>query len=93
MSNINIYIVYFFQCLEKERLDFITKDNLDTWPFVFYLSGTKDDCRRFESAQCRGWFIHTESDSVCMAEQKDKDKDYEKYAFLIMRSSNATKSK
>ncbi|KAK3509886.1 hypothetical protein QTP70_018500 [Hemibagrus guttatus] len=81
------------ECSEKERLAFITKNDPDTWPYVFYLSGTKDDCRRFESAECRGWFIHTESDSVCMAEQKDKDKDSEKYSFLIMRSSNATKSK
>ncbi|KAG7315339.1 hypothetical protein KOW79_021427 [Hemibagrus wyckioides] len=81
------------ECLEKERLDFITTDNSDTWPFVFYLSGMKDNCRCFESAQCRGWFIRTEFDSVCMAEHKDKDKEPEKYAFIIMRSSNATKSK
>ncbi|KAB5526095.1 hypothetical protein PHYPO_G00147770 [Pangasianodon hypophthalmus] len=81
------------ECWEKDKLDSIYKNDPTTWPFVFYLTCTKDNCRRFESAECSGWFIHTESNYVCMAEQKDKDKDSEKYSFLILRSPNTTKSK
>ncbi|XP_053473204.1 uncharacterized protein LOC128603045 isoform X1 [Ictalurus furcatus] len=81
------------ECWEKGKLDSIYKNDPNTWPFVFYLSCTKDNCRRFESAQCGGWFIRTESDLVCMAEQKDKDPDSEKYSFLIVCTQNTAKSK
>ncbi|KAK2819630.1 hypothetical protein Q7C36_021276 [Tachysurus vachellii] len=81
------------ECSEKEKLESIYKNDPLTWPFVFYLSRTKDDCRRFESAECSGWFIRTESDSVCVDKKKDKDKDSEKYSFLFICKPNTTKSK
>lgn len=89
-----ILMFYFiFQCSEKEKLESIYKNDPLTWPFVFYLSRTKDDCCRFESAKCSGWFIRTEFGSVCVDEKNDKDKDSEKYSFLFIRTPNTTKSK
>ncbi|XP_060767577.1 uncharacterized protein LOC132875026 [Neoarius graeffei] len=76
---------------EQDQLDLIYKNDPATWPFVFYLSTTKDNCRRFESAECNGWFIRTESDSVYMDEHREKDSD--NYYFYVIRLCNTTKSK
>ncbi|XP_047656996.1 uncharacterized protein LOC113657144 isoform X2 [Tachysurus fulvidraco] len=90
---INDKAVLSVECSEKEKLESIYKNDPLTWPFVFYLSRTKDDCCRFESAKYSGWFIRTESGSVCVDEKKDPDKDPEKYSFFVIRTPNTTKSK
>ncbi|KAF7688228.1 uncharacterized protein LOC124379633 [Silurus meridionalis] len=73
-------------CCENS-LDAIYRNDPTTWPFIFYLTHTKDDLRYFESVECKGWFIHAEANLVCMDEHKDKDP--EKFSFLIFRSPNA----
>ncbi|KAI5629869.1 interleukin-1 family member A [Silurus asotus] len=72
-------------CCENS-LDVIYRNDPTTWPFIFYLTHTKDDLRHFESVECKGWFIHAERNLVCMDKQKDKDP--EKFSFLIYCSPN-----
>ncbi|KAK3509887.1 hypothetical protein QTP70_018501 [Hemibagrus guttatus] len=57
-------VVLTLESLENDKLKTICKNDKTTWPFVFLLSTTKENLRRFESAACSGWFIHTGSDSV-----------------------------
>ncbi|KAI5088858.1 interleukin-1 family member A, partial [Silurus meridionalis] len=69
------------ECCEKNKLQVICKDDPKTWPFVFYLKSTKDNHRRFESASCNGWFIHTKpSGLVCV----DQGSNYTESNFYII---------
>ncbi|TSY13819.1 hypothetical protein Baya_14042 [Bagarius yarrelli] len=99
VSNSNQFLKCTFQqdkavlslgCFEKEKLNLIYKNDPLVWPFVFYLTHTKDDCRHFESAECRGWFIRTQSELVYM--DKDADKNLEDKSFLLISSPNTSRS-
>uniref|UniRef100_A0A4W5PDP2 Interleukin-1 n=1 Tax=Hucho hucho TaxID=62062 RepID=A0A4W5PDP2_9TELE len=55
-----------FLCVEacdKHRLKSIRKDDEEIQAFVFYMKAEMSKQRRFESAYCQGWFIHTSNET------------------------------
>ncbi|KAM9494265.1 uncharacterized protein Hap1MRO34_004193 [Clarias gariepinus] len=93
-QSINGRAVLDVECCDEGKLKYFSENDPITWPFVFYLSVMKDNCRRFESAECPGWFIRTEPKHVYMDEQKDKDSGkYSFYFFSSPKSESESKSK
>ncbi|XP_053473373.1 uncharacterized protein LOC128603155 [Ictalurus furcatus] len=70
---------------EQDKLKSICKSDKTTWPFVFFLTTQKDTLRRFESAACRGWYIHTRS-GLAYACTRLEEK-VEENTFIIFPSS------
>ncbi|XP_036401909.1 interleukin-1 family member A [Megalops cyprinoides] len=67
---------------EKQRLKNISNGDKDTWPFVFYMKATRDNIRRFESANCTGWYIHAKNTEVKVDNLTDQD---ESFLFIIRK--------
>ncbi|XP_076880266.1 uncharacterized protein LOC143528416 [Brachyhypopomus gauderio] len=74
------------ECCEKKNLQRICKDDPALWPFVFYMTNSKGESRRFESAAHRGWFIHTiNTNTVCMGKTTNKSLSEDSFYFIIFR--------
>ncbi|KAM7405920.1 hypothetical protein PAMP_000333 [Pampus punctatissimus] len=71
------------QTCEKQRLQQISKSDMNTLSFVFYMKGDRTKQLTFESALHRGWFIHivNTTDSV---EMKTLDAQQEDPSFLFI---------
>ncbi|XP_064183167.1 interleukin-1 family member A isoform X1 [Anguilla rostrata] len=67
---------------DKRKLKHIIRGDKETWPFVFYMKANRDNTRRFESANCRGWFIHSQNENVGVKCQESKD---ETFLFIIQK--------
>lgn len=77
-------IGFLFQCCEKNKLQRIYKDDKTTWPFVFYLTTTKDKIRRFESAAYSGWFIHTKPSGIVCVDQGSNNSESNFYVVIYL---------
>ncbi|XP_072527330.1 uncharacterized protein [Salminus brasiliensis] len=67
---------------KSDKLREICKDDATTWPFVFYMTTSKDGLRLFESAANKGWFIQTQKPKVmCVGNPTDETR--ENFYFLI----------
>ncbi|XP_041730570.1 uncharacterized protein LOC121562340 isoform X1 [Coregonus clupeaformis] len=51
------------EACDKHRLKSIRKDDEEIQPFVFHMKAEMSRQRRFESAYCQGWFIHTSNET------------------------------
>ncbi|XP_015219155.1 uncharacterized protein [Lepisosteus oculatus] len=67
----------------KENLQQISCGNKDTWPFVFYMKASRDNCRRFESANFPGWFIKETALEVMRVESRNTED--QSFFFLIKK--------
>ncbi|KAF4093264.1 hypothetical protein AMELA_G00000290 [Ameiurus melas] len=70
---------------EQDKLKSICKSDKTAWSFVFFLTTQKDTLKRFESAACSGWYIHTRS-GLAYACTKLEEK-VEENTFMIVPSS------
>ncbi|KAI4875049.1 hypothetical protein NFI96_014255, partial [Prochilodus magdalenae] len=75
------------QCCEKKiQLRKICKDDENNWPFVFYMTTTKDDVRHFESAAHRGWFIQTTKQTTICVDQENNTEQKSFYFRIYYKS-------
>ncbi|XP_055786224.1 uncharacterized protein LOC129859966 isoform X3 [Salvelinus fontinalis] len=51
------------EACDQHRLKSIRKDDEEIQAFVFYMKAEMSKQRRFESAYCQGWFIHTPNET------------------------------
>ncbi|KAM9397284.1 uncharacterized protein ACWYII_032624 isoform 4-T4 [Salvelinus alpinus] len=51
------------EACDQHRLKSIRKDDEEIQAFVFYMKAEMSKQRRFESAYCQGWFIHTSNET------------------------------
>lgn len=73
------------QRLEKDQLKSICKNDKTAWPFVFFLSTTKDNFCHFESAACSSWFIHMQSGLVYCMHVLDLRKQLKKVPLVFLK--------
>ncbi|XP_031414740.1 uncharacterized protein cltrn [Clupea harengus] len=65
---------------EKSKLKCISKEDDESFPFVFYMKEEQSKERIFESAHCENWFIHSTENRLMLKPQKQLD---DSFYFLI----------
>ncbi|KAJ8351845.1 hypothetical protein SKAU_G00233210 [Synaphobranchus kaupii] len=73
-------VILSIESCDKKNLKHITTGDQVTWPFVFYMKG--GDKRRFESANCPGWFINSKNENVAVKHCSAED---ETFLFIIRK--------